>query len=259
MAHNRRSARGFFVGCVAILLFASSAFAQSQSSSAPPDFLLGRPRVTVGIKGSLFMPSAGSDFYDTVTDTLTLEKSNFRTGTFSAELGISLTPRLDITGGFDMNNVNAASEDRENEELLPNGSRVPIQQVTELSQMNFMVSAKFALLPRGRSVSRLAWIPRTIVPYVGAGGGYGKYDLQQNGDFVDYIDNHIFSDTFRSSAWAPLAHVFGGTDVQVHRHVMLSFEGRYTWQKGDLDPDFVNFEPIDLGGLRFGAGVHFTF
>jgi hypothetical protein len=259
LASARKRLRGLLVGCAAVVLVATPAFAQSQSSSAPPDFLLGRPRATVGIKGSWFMPSAGSDFYDTVTDTLTLEKSNFRTGTFSAELGVSVTPRLDITAGVDLNNVNAASEDRENEELLANGSRVPIQQVTELSQMNFTASAKFALLPRGRSVSRLAWIPRTIVPYVGAGGGIGKYNLQQNGDFVDYIDNHIFSDTFRSSDWAPLAQVFGGTDVQVHRRVILSFEGRYTWQKGDLDPDFVNFEPIDLGGLRFGAGIHFAF
>src|SRR3982751_1083618 len=158
MAHNGRSRRGLLVGCAAILLFASPAFAQSQSSSAPQDFLLGRPRVTIGVKGSWFMPSAGSDFYDTVTDTLTLEKSSFRTGTFSTELGINLTPRVDLTIGMDLNKVTPTSEDRENEELLPNGSRIPIQQETELSEMNFTASAKFALLPRGRSVSKLAWI-----------------------------------------------------------------------------------------------------
>ena len=35
-------------------------------------------------------------------------------------------------------------------------------------------------------ISRLAWIPRTFMPYVGAGGGYGTYEFRQNGDFVDF-------------------------------------------------------------------------
>jgi len=48
-------------------------------------------------------------------------------------------------------------------------------------------------------------------------------------------------------------------DIQVHRHVILSFEGRYTWQHADMSLDFVNFDPIDLGGMRFGGGVHFAF
>jgi len=221
--------------------------------------MLGRPRVSVGVKGSWFMPSAGSDFYDTVTDTLTLEKSSFHTGTFTFEGGFNVTPRFEITAGLDFNSVHAPSEDRENEELLPNGSRVPIQQVTELTERNFTASAKFLLIPRGQSVSKLAWIPNTFVPYVGAGGGIGRYSLRQNGDFVDYTDNHIFTDTFQSEGWTPLVQVFGGTDVQVARHLILSFEGRYTWQHGDLGLDFVNFDPIDLGGLRFGAGIHFAF
>ena len=151
------------------------------------------------------------------------------------------------------------SEDRDEEELLPNGSRVPIEQVTELEQMNLFASAKFLLLPRGRRVSSLAWIPNTFVPYVGAGGGYGKYTLRQNGDFVDFVDHHIFTDTFRSEGWAPIFHVMGGTDIQVMRRLVLSFEARYSWQHADLDSDFVDFQPIDLGGFRFGAGIHFAF
>ena len=205
------------------------------------------------------MPGANSDFFDDMTSFLTLEKSDFRTGTFATELAFSVTPRLDIVAGLDLNRVNQPSEDREMEELLPNGTRVPIQQTTELSEMNFAVSAKFSLLPRGQRVSRLAWIPRTFVPYVGAGGGYGKYTLSQNGDFVDFNDNHIFSDTFRSEGWTPLVQAFGGTDIQLYRHLVLSLEGRYTWKKATLSADYANYEPIDLGGFRFGAGVHFAF
>lgn len=232
---------------------------QSASSAAPPDFLLGRPRVMVGARGSWFMASANSDFFEFITEQLTLEKSSFRTGSFSPEMAISILPQLDLVFGMDANRVDRNSEHRTMEELLANGSRVPIQQTTELSEMNFFASAKFSVLPRGRRVSRLAWIPRTVVPYIGAGAGYGKYTLRQDGDFVDFLDNHIFTDSFRSEGWAPIVQAFGGTDVRIYRRLVLSLEGRYTWKHADLDQDFIDFEPIDLGGFRFGAGIHFAF
>ena len=138
-----------------------------------------------------------------------MDKSDFNSGSFTAEMSVNVTSRLDITGGIDFNGMSQPSEDRDEEELLPNGSRVPIEQVTELEQMNLFASAKFLVLPRGRRVSSLAWIPNTFVPYVGAGAGYGKYNLRQNGDFVDFVDHHIFTDTFRlrrlgadSTSWA---------------------------------------------------------
>jgi opacity protein-like surface antigen len=261
--------RGLVVSGAALFLLASPVFAGEQTptansstqagASAPPDFMLGRPRVSAGIRGSLFVASANSDIFDFVTDQLLLEKSDFNTGSFGAEIAISVTPRLEIVGAFDMNGVNKNTEDRDEEELLPNGTRVPIQSVTQLEQKNFTASAKFSLMPRGRSVSRLAWIPNTFVPYVGAGAGYGKYDFRQNGDFADFVDHHIFTDSFRSDGWAPTFHVLGGTDIRVARHLLLSLEGKYSWSQADLGQDFIDFEPIDLGGFRFGAGIHFAF
>ena len=138
--------------------------------------------------------------------------------------------------------------------------RVPIQQATELEQMNLTASVKFSLLPRGRHISRLAWIPRTFVPYVGAGGGYGTLHvpperrLRRLRRWQPHFHGHV-----PSEGWAPIVHVLGGTDIQVYDHLMLSLEGRYTWQNADLDQDFIDFEPIDLGGFRFGAGIHFVF
>jgi opacity protein-like surface antigen len=269
MALNGHRLGGLLMGCTALMLLAAPAFADDQNQSAsssaqsapasPPDFLLGRPRVMVGVRGSWFKASAASDIYDFVTDQFTVDKSDFNSGSFTAEMSVNVASRVDITGGIDWNGMKKPSEDRDEEELLPNGSRVPIEQVTELEQMNLFGSAKFLLLPRGRRVSSLAWIPNTFVPYVGAGAGYGKYTLRQNGDFVDFVDHHIFTDTFRSEGWAPIFHLMGGTDIQVMRRLVLSFEARYSWQHADLDTDFVDFDPIDLGGFRFGAGVHFAF
>ena len=210
----------------------------------------------MGIRGALFVASAKSDIYDFVTDILAIDKSDFNTGSFAAELGYNVHPRLDIIGTLDLNNMNHASDYRD----WQDNRGLPIQQTTELKQMNLTMSAKFSLLPRGRAISRLAWIPRTFIPYVGAGGGYGRYEFRQNGDFVDFDNNNrVFTDTFRSDGWSPTFHVLGGTDIQVYRHVILSLDGRYSWQKATLSSDFIDFAPIDLGGFRFGAGIHFAF
>lgn len=257
--------RGLLAGCAALTLLATPALAQvadpsassqpSTAAPASPDFLLGRPRAMIGVRGNWHMASAGSDLFDFVTDQLTLEKSHFNTGSFAVEFAANLTPRADLVAAMDLNRSNIPSEYRR---FIDNRG-MPIQQATTLSQYNFTASLKFALLPKGRTISRLAWIPRTVVPYVGAGGGIGQYTFEQTGDFVDFQDNRIFADVFASDGWAPIAHVFGGTDVQVFNRMLLSIEARYAWSKANLDQDFIDFEPIDLGGFKIGAGVHFVF
>ena len=257
--------RGVVLGCTALVLLAAPVFAGEQDSSSSsstqvsspsPDFLLGRPRGLVGVRGSLLVASANSDIYDFVTDILAIEKSDFNTGSFAIEAGYSVTPRVDIIGTFDINGVNHPSDYRDWED----NRGLPIQQTTELRQRNITASAKFSLLPRGRAISRLAFIPRTFMPYVGAGAGYGNYQFRQNGDFVDFDNNNrVFSDTFTSKGWAPTFHVLGGTDIRVYRHLLLSLDARYSWQKATLSNDFIDFEPIDLGGFRFGAGIHVAF
>ena len=259
--------RGLLLSCIALLFLVPPAFAGDQDQSAnssaqgasaasSPDFLLGRPRGSIGARGSMLVASANSDVFDFVTDTLAIEKSDFNTGSFAAELGYSVSPRFDVLATWDLNSMNHASDYRD----WQDNRGLPIQQTTQLKQMNLTLSGKFSLLPRGRAISRLAWIPRTFIPYVGAGGGYGRYEFRQNGDFVDFDNgNRVFSDTFTSRGWAPTFHVLGGTDIQVYRHLLLSLDARYAWQKATLSQDFIDFEPIDLGGFRFGAGIHFAF
>jgi hypothetical protein len=266
LAGSGQRIRGLLLSVTALALLASPAYArdqnpssstaaQSTSSASSPDFLLGRPRVMIGARGSFIKASANSDIFDFVTEQLAIDKSDFNSGSLAAELSVNLTDYFDIVGGVDWNGMSHPSDYREWEDNLG----LPIEQTTELSQMNFTATAKFSLLPRGRQISRLAWIPRTFIPYVGAGGGYGRYEFRQNGDFVDFVDNHVFSDTFTSEGWTPSLHVLGGTDIRVFKHMLLSFEARYSWQKADLDQDFIDFDPIDLGGFRFGAGIHFSF
>lgn len=270
--------RGLLVrSCTALVLLASPAYAGDQdpsSSQQPtvvvpssPDFLLGRPHASIGVRGNWLMASAGSDIYDFVSEHLTIDKSDFNTASFATDVSIYAIPRIDIVGGFEIAQEDIPSQYRGYSETV-GGSNVtiPIRQNTELKQMHFTGSAKFGLLPRGKQVSRLAWIPRTFVPYVGAGAGMTRYSFRQSGDFVDFATENpaagtfsIFTDVFQSEGWSPSAHLLGGADILVFKRLYFSLEGRYTWVHAELDQDFIDFQPMDLGGFRFGAGINFVF
>ena len=279
MARTRFGPRGSLLGLAAavILAHAGPVAAQNPSTSnsastsvqAPPspDFMIGRPRVMIGMRGNWNVATAGSDIYDFITDQLTIEKSGFNMPTIGAELGINITPRLDIVFGLEGGRSNNPSEYRGKVEQIGPGPEcssagttcVPIQQATRLRQFNISGAIKFAVVPKGRSVSHYAWIPRTVTPYVGIGGGMVQYNLEQTGDFVDFQDDHIFTDNFYSSAWAPTILGFAGADIQLYRHLFMSIEGKYIKAHAPLEQKFVGFDPIDLSGFRFGGGIHVVF
>jgi hypothetical protein len=279
VGNSRQRLRGPLVSCcTALVLLAAPAYAGQDPSPSQqqqpnvvvpssPDFLLGRPHASIGVRGNWLMASAGSDIYDFVSEHLTIEKSDFNTATFATDLAIYATPRLDIVAGFEVADSEIPSAYRGYSETVSGSTTtIPIQQVTELQQMHFTGSVKFGLLPRGKQVSRLAWIPRTLVPYVGAGAGVTRYTFRQTGDFVDFATENraagtfrIFTDVFQSKGWAPSLHAFAGTDIMLFKRLYLTLEGRYTSVYAELDQDFIDFEPMDLSGFRFGAGINFVF
>lgn len=266
MTHNGQRFRGPCLSVCAVLLLAVTAMPASASSDdqnpnapsiRPPsaDFMLGRPRVTVGVSGNFVFASAGSDLFDFVTDQLTIDRDAFNRPGFGVNMSINVAPRLDVTMGFEGSRMEQRSEYRD----FVDNKLLPIEQTTSLKEQVFSAGVKFALLPAGQRVSRFAWIPSKFTPYVGAGGGLLRYDFEQFGDFVDFADSHVFNSTFRSAGWTPSVFASGGTDVHLFKRVFMSLEGRYTWSSSTLDTDFVDFDPIDLKGFRFGAGFHYAF
>src|SRR4029453_10716879 len=121
-------------------------------------------------------------------------------------VGTSGGSRLVLMIGFDYSQSTTASEYRR----YVDNNRLPIEQSTTLRNANISGGLKFALTERGRGVGQLAWVPRKVVPFVGAGGGALWFQVRQNGDFVDYQDLSVFTDVFESKGWSPSAHVLGG-------------------------------------------------
>ena len=227
----------------------------SQAPNRSADFLFGRPKGSIGIRADWVFATAGSDIFDFVTRHLTLDKKDFNAPGFAADVSIAIRERLDVQGGFQMSRLSRPSEYRD----YVDNRLQPIEQTTSLSTRHIVGSIRYALRPKGQEISRLAWIPSRIVPYVGAGGGLVFYEFRQSGDFVDFQDLGVFPDTFLSSGKTPTAHVFGGVDVKLYRVLYGTVQGRYTKAAAKLGSDFIDFDPIDLSGFRVSAGINVLF
>jgi hypothetical protein len=227
----------------------------SAQTAQNPDFLFGKPHGTVAIRSGRMMARAGSDLFTFVQNQLTVDRKDFNAPTLGLDLDIDVTPRITAVAGFDFSRSTTASEYRN----FVDNNRLPIQQTTALREINLSGSVKVALTPRGREVSRHAWIPSMVTPYVGAGAGVMHSEFSQNGDFVDFTDSSVFPHTYSSIGWSPSAHLFGGVDVKGWKRVYFTGEARYLWSHDDLGTDFSGFKPIDLAGLRLTGGVRYMF
>ena len=260
---RRRASRSGVLVSVLVLAFvgALATDARAQGSPDPPagrrDFLFGRPDGSIALRGSWLVPRAGSDLYRFIERELTIEEGDFNTAMFATDFGITLSPRTDAVIGLEVSRASIASEYRN----FVDNNRLPIEQTTSLKELNLTGSIRFALKPRGREVSSLAWIPARVVPYIGGGAGVLWYEFVQAGDFIDALDPRlaVFAERFEADGFTPSAHLFGGVDVQLTGRWFLTMDGRYVWAEGELGPDFERFDPIDLAGFRFGAGINILF
>ncbi|MFN7983815.1 MAG: hypothetical protein U0Q11_18365 [Vicinamibacterales bacterium] len=229
--------------------------ASAPSRSEPVDFFVGAPRAWIALRGNQMFPRAGGDLFTFVTDQLTLERSQFRSRGFSTDLGIATGSRFDIVGGYETNRHAQPSEYRH---FVASNAQA-ITQSTELVQRAFTVGARYSPLGRGLAISRFAFIPRRVAPYVGGGALVTYYRFSQQGQFVDSADLSIFNDRFYSDGWSVGPYVNGGADVQVWRHIYVTFDGRYSWVHSSLGSDFQGFDGIDLAGFRASSGISVVF
>ena len=228
---------------------------QEGPPSRRADFLFGFPKMSFRFRAGWTFARAGSDIFSFVSEQLTVEKGDFSAPTAAVDLSYRFSERLTVAFGFEYSRADIQSESRDYVDM----DDLPIVQETRLSQIPLTGSLKFYLVDQGQEISRYAWIPNSFAPYVGGGGGVIWYRFRQWGDFVDFADLSIFTRGFESVGWSGVFHVFGGMDFNLTPRVFLVFEARYSWADSELAGDFVDFEPIDLTGLRTTAGIDVLF
>jgi len=225
------------------------------SLTGGPDFLFGRPRATISFNGTWVVPRAGGDLFTFVGNQLTINRSDFRRTGFTGAVGIRVTPQLDVVSDVEISARSIGSEYRQ----YVKADRSEITQTTKFNQAAVAVGARYFPIGRGQDISKYAFLPRRVVPYVGAGASFTHYTFSQVGEFVDYVDLSIFSHSFSSDGWAVGPHVDTGADVQIWRMFFVNVGARYGWGHAKLGADFVGFDGIDLSGFRSSTGITIVF
>jgi outer membrane protein W len=243
---------------------AAAAVAIAATFLAPPragaqgsgdGFLFQKPVGAFIVRGGFASATANGDIYSFLTDQFTLNKGDFRSPSFGADLLVTVAPRVDLDFGFGYSGWKRPSEFRD----FIGTDNLPIAQTTSLARVPLNAGARFYLAPPGRSIGRFAWIPNKFVPYVGAGGGMMWYRLRQSGEFIDFQTNDVFPDEFESSGWTGTAHAMAGADYALTPRLALTGEARYTWAKTSLGTDFTGFDGIDLSDLGVTLGLNVRF
>lgn len=219
-------------------------------------FLFGAPSVALTLRAGYDAANAGSDVFSFVTNELTLKRGDFGAAALAADLAIAVAPRVSVVFGVDHSGMTRSSEFRE----WQDNSGKPIEQSTSFSRTTLMASMRYYIIPPGRSLGRLAWVPAAYAPWVSLGIGRTSYDLTQSGDFIDFTNgNSVFSDRFHSSEWGTTGQAAAGVDWTLNQWFALTTQARYLWGHAGLGRDFSGFEPIDLSGVGMSAGLTLRF
>ncbi|MFO7260496.1 MAG: hypothetical protein DIU52_005040 [bacterium] len=220
-----------------------------------PDFLFGAPHGSLSLRiGRLFARTEGGVFERTFAN-LSAEPDDFDGLTLGADLALRVVDRADLVVGVGFARATVDSEF--NDWLDENGQ--PIRQTTRFRQIPVTLGARLYLTPRGREISRFAWVPARTTFYVGGGAGLIHHLYEQEGEFVDETSLDIFADHLSSSGWSSLVYVGAGAELRVTTSVALVADVRYTRGSARATGDFREWEDIGLGGLATSVGVALTF
>ena len=228
-----------------------------------PDFLFGQPRGVVGLSTGWLRASSGGVFdwfrdylisgVDAADQVVPIGDRAYDTVLFRFVGGFSIAPRVDLIFDVTPSSRTVPSEYREFTE-----GGLPIAQSTRVRQVPINAGVRYWVLPRGRSIGRLAWVPSTLALHVGAGAGTRWYRLEQAGDFVDFVDLSIHTDRLRQQGWAATRHVSAGASVRLSPRLFAVAEVRRVWSR-TVAASVFDFGEIDLNGLQMTGGVEFVF
>lgn len=214
-------------------------------------FLFRRPIVTFAIRGGYDRPMARSDLYDFTTTQLTLSRSDFAALGYAADLGFRVAERVDLVFSAGEARRGQPSEFR----MFVDDRDQPIEQTTSLRRIPLTVGVRYALTSPGEQISRLAWLPSRLTPWIGAGGGLMLYNFTQNGDFVDFETLNVFAKTYASKGRSAMAYANLGADLSLTERFVLTGDLRYSTARAALNGTFVGFNKIDLSGTAATMGI----
>jgi len=101
-----------------------------------------------------------------------------------------------------------------------------------------------------------------VVPYLGAGGGVYFWDLEESGDFIDFLDPlgpTIITATFQDDGEALGYYWLAGIEVPLGTQWSFFAEGRWHRVEDELSGEFADLGDLDLSGRRINGGFAWRF
>ena len=202
-----------------------------------------------------FFPQGESDIWTENVDTFTFEVSDFNNYTIGLEFNWFLSNLITLGFGFDYYSKTIGTEYRD----FIGDDGAPILQELKLEVIPLTATVKITPLGNG-SPGYNGERGSPIVPWVGGGIGAYNFSYSEIGEFIDFTDDSIFEAEFFIEDETALGfHIAGGIVIPVGFNADFFGEARYAWAEGELGPDFLGFDPIDLGGFSFTFGASYRF
>ena len=245
------------VGALATMLALALVAPRSAEAQRSRDYLLGRPMASLTLRIGGARPNASDGVFAFADSLLTLSPDAYTAPSFGGDLGIMLTQQLELQVSASSATRQVRSEYRD----FVDNNDLPIEQATRLRRTAISVGVRYNLVPAGRAISRLAWVPTKLVPYVAAGGGAMRYRFQQEGDFVDFrsANQAVFRAKLGADGWAPLAYAATGLTWALLPSVAVNTEVRYDHSRAFIAGDFTGFDRTALSGVALSTGLQFRF
>jgi hypothetical protein len=217
--------------------------------------MFGAPTGSFTVRAGMARPSEGSELFSFVRDELTVSRGDFASSALSADAAFFVEPQVAVLFSIGYASRTTPSVYRD---WVDTDDR-EIEQSSSLRRLPLSVGLRYYLKPPGRSISRLAWVPARVAPYVAAGGGVTWYRFGQSGDFMDYQTLDVFGAELESRGSSPSAFLAAGADYALGARVGLVGEARYDLDRAKLSRDFSGFNKIDLSGLAVTVGLSYRF
>ncbi len=156
------------VALAAVLTLAQfAAVPMARAQDAGDGFLFYRPSGSWTLRAGYAMPNAGSDIFSFTSNNFTINRGDFSTFDIGGDLAFTMSSRIDLVFDISYSGMSRGSEYRN----FVDNNQQPIQQTTSFQRTPITVNARYYLTDRGRQIGHYAWVPNSIVPYVGAGVG----------------------------------------------------------------------------------------
>ncbi|HEX6199510.1 MAG TPA: hypothetical protein VF150_04535 [Thermoanaerobaculia bacterium] len=232
-----RAIRGF-LAAAALLALAAPASAQYYGGDN-----------TLRFRGGLFEPEGDSEYWDDAAALFTSDAQELEDVVlgFDYQRGLAGDGRLSLllsASAFE------GEEEREDRFFVEEPGGFPIEHTATLTVASFTAGLNLNFAPRA-----------PVQPYVGVGGGYYVWELEEHGDFV--FEGPQFDEVFRErfvDDGATLGYYWlAGLAVPIGRDFAVFAEGRWHRAEDELGGDFDGFGDLDLSGREISGGFSWTF